>query len=49
MRYRLRSLLILMAVMPPALAGLWFAGSPAWALAGLLLVTPVLLYFWIVI
>ena len=37
MRYRLRTLLILLAVGPPALAGLWFAWTNS------LLTTPVIL------
>jgi len=32
MRFRLRTLLIVLAVAPPVLAALWFVGPPAWFL-----------------
>jgi len=48
MRYRLRTLMILTALGPPVLAGLLLAGGPVGFVAALLVVTPVLLYFWIV-
>ena len=47
MRYRLRTLLIVLGVAPPALALLWFAGPPAWFLLALGVFTLPALYCWV--
>jgi hypothetical protein len=48
LRYRLRTLLIVLAVAPPALAALWFAGPPVWFTVVLCIFTLPALYLWVV-
>ena len=46
MRYRLRTLLIVVGVMPPALATLWFVGPTGWFLSVLGIYAWGAVYMW---
>jgi hypothetical protein len=47
MRYRLRTLLILLAVLPPVIAGIWFLANSWLGLIVLVLVVYVIAGFWL--
>ena len=48
MRYRLRTLLIALGVIPPVSAALWFAGPLAWLLLVLSAGALAFVYLWLV-
>jgi len=46
MRSRLRTLLIVLAVAPPLVTGLWWTGPLGWAFGLFVAIVPALLFLW---